>query len=691
MKNIFNTATYFMLSLAATSYLQAATVTLEDNDGSCAMEGEITVPQDHTIEATGSINAGWDSDKYMVVSPTDTTVKISYTSPVPISIKIDKECGGSGIYRKADGAAINTGEIEVPIQANEEIHIGLWDWESGSGYDYQINITFADATDTQNEDNTTTTDTDDNATDNDQTDNNTSSSAIPDIVVYEDAENGNIAGWTNLSTYSGFISNITQEDGNHVISLSGNSNGAKNRASYILQNDDGTNWNNKQNFIATWDMQTSDEYEIFFVSTSEDDPTVTNYIGYVSALPTLTGYTFNPSTGYWQTATGTPLTDWGRYSYIVLEPTPQMTTITRNLQEDAQNELGIKLTSIDNLFVNVYGDSSARLLLDNITLKREESVTNTPPVAQDLNITLDQNSTTVITLSATDTDGDILNYQITSEPQHGTLVPSDESNTSYTYTPQTDYNGTDTFTYIANDGTVNSEPATVSIMINPVTVEQTNHAPIAEDLNISVDANASVTISLYAIDEDDDNLTFSIITQPSKGSLTQDGQTVTYTPNNDANGSDSFTYQASDTQADSNIATVSLTINPVTNSEENNTSDQNDNNTSTTISIDENSTDADVDDAGMYINLETNQTVQINGTLDQPWDMDRYSFISQPGGKLKISPSNNVQIIVLQNLVTPLQKTGEVYSFPDETILVTVIAYAYNQEESEYTITLEYQ
>ena len=75
------------------------------------------------------------------------------------------------------------------------------------------------------------------------------------------------------------------------------------------------------------------------------------------------------------------------------------------------------------------------------------------------------------TLAATDADGDILTYSLVSQPQHGTL--SLNANGSYTYIPSANYNGTDSFTYKANDGTADSNIATVSITVNPV-----NDAPV---------------------------------------------------------------------------------------------------------------------------------------------------------------------------------------------------------------------
>jgi hypothetical protein len=103
-----------------------------------------------------------------------------------------------------------------------------------------------------------------------------------------------------------------------------------------------------------------------------------------------------------------------------------------------------------------------------------------------------------------------------------------------------------------------------------------NRAPVAQDKSASVNEDASVQITLSATDADGNALTFAIAQQPANGSLSAvtgtscTGSTpnsctanVTYTPNANFNGSDSFTYKANDTLTDSNTATVSITVNPV--------------------------------------------------------------------------------------------------------------------------------
>ena len=87
-----------------------------------------------------------------------------------------------------------------------------------------------------------------------------------------------------------------------------------------------------------------------------------------------------------------------------------------------------------------------------------------------------------------------------------------------------------------------------------------NQPPVAYNSNVQTNEGASVDITLNATDPDGDALTFTIASYPSRGALSGSGPTVTYTPDAGYTGADSFTWQANDGQADSNVATVSITV-----------------------------------------------------------------------------------------------------------------------------------
>ena len=94
-----------------------------------------------------------------------------------------------------------------------------------------------------------------------------------------------------------------------------------------------------------------------------------------------------------------------------------------------------------------------------------------------------------------------------------------------------------------------------AIMANSV-----NTPPVAHDQAVSTGEDTSLAINLAASDVDDDALSYQIVSSPTHGSLSGTAPQLTYTPNQDYAGSDSFTFNANDGLADSNIATVTVTV-----------------------------------------------------------------------------------------------------------------------------------
>jgi len=88
----------------------------------------------------------------------------------------------------------------------------------------------------------------------------------------------------------------------------------------------------------------------------------------------------------------------------------------------------------------------------------------------------------------------------------------------------------------------------------------TNHNPVANNQNVATNKNTAKSITLTASDSDANKLTYSIVKQPSHGTLTGTLPSLTYTPTSGYTGSDSFTFKVNDAKADSNIATISITI-----------------------------------------------------------------------------------------------------------------------------------
>src|SRR5213076_1650427 len=159
----------------------------------------------------------------------------------------------------------------------------------------------------------------------------------------------------------------------------------------------------------------------------------------------------------------------------------------------------------------------------------------------------------------TDLDGDTLSAVLVSQPAHGSLTLN--TNGSFSYVPAANYDGADSFTYQANDGLADSGIATVSITITGV-----NDAPLELDDNYITPEDTTLDVPAAGVlandsDMDGDTLSAILVSQPTHGVLTLNSNgSFSYDPATNYNGSDSFTYKANDGQADSGIATVSITI-----------------------------------------------------------------------------------------------------------------------------------
>jgi len=99
------------------------------------------------------------------------------------------------------------------------------------------------------------------------------------------------------------------------------------------------------------------------------------------------------------------------------------------------------------------------------------SGSNNAPMANFGSFSVNEDDTLVGSVGATDVDGDALTYSMVSDAAYGSVAVA--ANGSFTYTPTANYNGPDSFTFKANDGTVDSNIATVSISVSPV-----NDAPV---------------------------------------------------------------------------------------------------------------------------------------------------------------------------------------------------------------------
>lgn len=208
-------------------------------------------------------------------------------------------------------------------------------------------------------------------------------------------------------------------------------------------------------------------------------------------------------------------------------------------------------------FVANDGQLDSSVATVNITIN-SAPVANTPPVAAPGQLSLAAGSTATGSLVANDINGNPLTYRITRQASQG--VATLASNVGgYSFVANTAAQGSDSFDFVANDGTADSNVATVSI-----TYIVSNTPPSAGDGTLNVVAGASATGSLVASDRDPNTtLSFAVMSQPSKGSVQVTNAAsgaYSYTASAAASGIDSFTFVASDGAMESNPATVTVTI-----------------------------------------------------------------------------------------------------------------------------------
>ena len=188
---------------------------------------------------------------------------------------------------------------------------------------------------------------------------------------------------------------------------------------------------------------------------------------------------------------------------------------------------------------------------------------NDPPVAVNDVYGVNEDSTLNVAAPGvlgndSDVDGDTLSAILVNSVSNGTLTLNTDG--SFTYTPNPNYSGMDFFTYKANDGSVDSNEATVTITVNP------NVPPVAVNDFATTQMNTPVTINVVANDTDADGTidptTVTITTPPRRGTIVNNGNgTITYTPNLNFRGTDVFKYRVRDNNgALSNIATVRVNV-----------------------------------------------------------------------------------------------------------------------------------
>ena len=195
---------------------------------------------------------------------------------------------------------------------------------------------------------------------------------------------------------------------------------------------------------------------------------------------------------------------------------------------------------------------------------------NDPPVAVDDSYDvaeggiLTRDAAVGVLANDTDAEGATLTARLVANVSHGVLTLSPDG--SFNYVHDGSETTSDSFKYVANDGSFDSNTATVTI-----TVAGDNDAPVAVDDAYTVaeggtlDTTADTGVLLNDSDDDGDTLTASLVADVAHGDLTlnKDGS-FTYVHDGSEAHSDEFTYSANDGTSDSgNVGTVTITVTPV--------------------------------------------------------------------------------------------------------------------------------
>jgi VCBS repeat-containing protein len=194
---------------------------------------------------------------------------------------------------------------------------------------------------------------------------------------------------------------------------------------------------------------------------------------------------------------------------------------------------------------------------------------NTPPVAADDAYETDED--TLLSVAAqgvlsndSDADGDPLAASLVADVSNGTLAL--QADGAFSYVPNPNFSGDDSFTYRANDGAADSNVATVTI-----TVYAVNDSPVAAEDAYTIDEDVVLSVNAPGVlgndsDDDGDPLIASLVADVSDGLLTlQADGSFSYIPRLNFNGTDSFTYEACDTEIPPlcDSVSVAITVNAV--------------------------------------------------------------------------------------------------------------------------------
>jgi len=226
---------------------------------------------------------------------------------------------------------------------------------------------------------------------------------------------------------------------------------------------------------------------------------------------------------------------------------------------------------------------------------------NDTPIAYHRSETIKVNKSIAATLTGSDADDDPLTFIIGKGPENGILTFNSnfKTNGKLIYKPEPHFQGPDSFSFKLNDGKLDSAPATVSINVCP------NLLPVAESHSVTTPEDTPVQIGLIGSDPDSDQLSYIIVSETSDGSLDGTAPNMTYTPNSNFNGSDSFSFKVNDGIEDSAPAIFSIMVSSINDPPEANGDSIVTTEDTPAVKVDVLANDTDIDNEGRNLYLDT--------------------------------------------------------------------------------------
>ncbi len=231
--------------------------------------------------------------------------------------------------------------------------------------------------------------------------------------------------------------------------------------------------------------------------------------------------------------------------------------ITFALNSGASGTIAVTIHAPEILTGSYY---DSRLTLNGISVVGDDGSPNSAPTwaanpVNEVNATEDIAYSATLADNASDADsGDTLTFTKVSGPSWLNVA----TNGTLSGAPTNANVGVNSFTVRVTDNNSPAVEATLNITVNPV-----NDAPVASNVSATTNEDTAVAVTLVATDIDSTIQSYTVVTAPTKGTLSGTAPNLTYTPNANSDGADSFTFRASDGMLNSNTATVSITLTSV--------------------------------------------------------------------------------------------------------------------------------